>query len=536
MCAAHNVVIKNMRYNEFMTTLFQYMKAHKILVAAIIISLCVGGYYLTRPAAVPGYETAKVERGDVVQEVSVTGRVNSEAEVNLAFEKSGRVVSLPLPVGTKVGKGDILVRLDASELAALRSGAAANVDYELANLAQLKKGSRGEDIAVSEAAVVSAETTLADARKSLFDKIGGAHTSVDDVLHSTIDQFFRNPRSHNPEFTPPASNAGSVATLQTNRIILEEKLTSWGVKVSILGQNSSVDESINDANEMLGMMRDYLDLLALVISGIQSSSLTPQTTIDGWKLAVSTARASINSATSATLSGAQTYRSALASLNVAKEQLALKKAGATPESIAAQEARVAGVRATLENYDTQIAKSILRAPFGGVITKQDAKIGQTVSPNVPIVSVMSDGKFQIEANIPEVDVAKIAVGDSARVTLDAYGADVVFAATVSAIDPAETVLEGVSTYKVTLQFDKTDARVRSGMTANIDISTDKREGVLYIPLRAVTTKEGKKFVRVQNGTNLTETEVVLGLRGSSGTIEVLKGLELGQSVVTFTAK
>ena len=205
--------------------------------------------------------------------------------------------------------------------------------------------------------------------------------------------------------------------------------------------------------------------------------------------------------------------------------------------MSAEEAKIRSVSATIANYDAQMTKSVISAPFSGTVTTQNAKLGETVAPNVPVVALMSDGVFKITANIPEVDVAKLTVGDSARVTLDAYGADVLFKATVSSIDPAETVIEGVSTYKATLRFEGRDARIRSGMTANIDISTDKRENVLYVPARSVFNKDGKKYVRVPDGQTLTvDTEVTTGLRGSDGSIEVLSGLSEGQTIVTFQAK
>jgi HlyD family secretion protein len=151
-----------------------------------------------------------------------------------------------------------------------------------------------------------------------------------------------------------------------------------------------------------------------------------------------------------------------------------------------------------------------------------------------MVSLMSDNNFKITANVPEVDVAKLSVGEEADVTLDAYGADVPFNAVVDLIDPAETVIQGVSTYKVTLRFVKKDERIRSGMTANIDIKTAKKEDVLYLPARSVITKDGKKYVKIPNGlTETLETEVTVGLRGSDGSIEILSGLNEGDTIVTF---
>jgi len=106
---------------------------------------------------------------------------------------------------------------------------------------------------------------------------------------------------------------------------------------------------------------------------------------------------------------------------------------------------------------------------------------------------------------------------------------------VIAVDPAETVLEGVPTYKVTLVFDAPDTRIRSGMTANLDILTHERSGVLEIPFRAIVDDAGNKTVRVvsADGKSYTSVPVTVGLKGSTGTIEVLSGLSAGDKVVTY---
>ncbi|MEK7107483.1 MAG: hypothetical protein AAB899_04845, partial [Patescibacteria group bacterium] len=127
---------------------------------------------------------------------------------------------------------------------------------------------------------------------------------------------------------------------------------------------------------------------------------------------------------------------------------------------------------------------------------------------------------------------QVKLGDEARVTLDAYSSDVVFAAAVTKIDPAETIIDGVPTYKTTLQFLQDDRRIRSGMTANTDIAGAKRENVLYIPGRAIVGKGADKTVTVIEGEATREVKIETGLRGSNGDVEVISGLAEGDKVKT----
>jgi RND family efflux transporter MFP subunit len=162
---------------------------------------------------------------------------------------------------------------------------------------------------------------------------------------------------------------------------------------------------------------------------------------------------------------------------------------------------------------------------------QDAKLGEIVAPNVSIVSIVSENKLEIEANVPEADIVKVKIGNNAKMTLDAFGNNVIFEGVVVSIDPGETMLEGVATYKTTLQFLSEDERVKTGMTANIDILTQKKEGVLVIPQRVVTSRNGRDVVKVvQPDGTIAEKEVQTGLRGSDGNIEIVSGLQEGDKL------
>lgn len=520
-----------------MKSTFHYLKTHKLWLLALPV--IAGGVYFAQGEKESPYDTALVKRVDVVQEVSVTGRVESQAQVDLAFESGGRVSATPLSVGTRVKQGDALVRLDASELLSLRGQAQANLDYELANLAQLKKGSRAEDIAVSEAKVESAKVSAGNSVLSVIDKVRGAYSTADDAVRSDTDILWRNPRTQNPELNIQVVDSALAISLPPMRIMIEGKLTDLAKiaqTAGLEGEEGVLIRELEEVEAALSVVKKYLNDLALAVNSLIPSSSLSQATIDTYKANVAGARASVEATLTALLSADKDMRSAKSALSIAENELALKQSGPTAEAITAQEAKIAGARATLANYDARIAKVTLTAPFSGVVTKNDAKLGQTIAPNVALVSLMSDGKWKMEANVPEADVAKIAVGNGATVTLDAYGADVTFRASIVAINPAETILEGVSTYKITLHFTEADERIRSGMTANIDIATDKREQVLAIPARSVTTRDGKKYVRVLEGSVPREAEVILGLRGSDGMVEILSGLSEGESVITFEQK
>jgi len=515
------------------------MNFSRILIFLILLGIVGGGtyYYQLKHKPVSPFQTTVVQRGDILEDVSVTGRVNSEAMVDLAFERGGAVITDPLPVGTHVESGQVLATLNTNELDALRAQVKANIIFEQANLRELQKGSRPEDIAVSQAELGSAESAKVDSIRNIENQTEVAFTISDDAIHNTADQLFRNPRTSNPELTLTITDGKLAIALPQERVQIEKTLTTWSAEVK-QGAASDTDRFIVDTESALGEIKSFMDLLAQGVNNLLPNSNTPQTTIDAWKVDISTARTQLNTALSNLRTAKASYRAAGEAVEVAHRALLLKTAGPTKESLDAQIAKISAAKANLANYDAQIATMSLRAPFSGVVSKQQTKRGALVSLGVPVISLISDGKWKIEANVPEADVAKIHLNDQAQITLDAYGSNTFFPATVAKIDPVETIIEGVSTYNVTLHFTEDDTRIRSGMTANITINTQKHTNVLMIPARAVNTEGGRSTVRIPSTDGLTANDQVVttGLRGSNGMIEITSGLTEGATVVTFEEK
>ena len=73
------------------------------------------------------------------------------------------------------------------------------------------------------------------------------------------------------------------------------------------------------------------------------------------------------------------------------------------------------------------------------------------------------------------------------------------------------------------------------MTANVTVKTKEKQNVLVIPQRAVTSKDGKKYVSIVGaGNNVVEKEIQTGLKGSNGMIEIISGLSEGDRVINYT--
>ncbi len=508
-------------------------KIFKKVVLPIIILLAIfGAYFYFKGDGTPAYDFVFVKRKNLIQEVSVIGNVRPVQEVKLAFEKGGKTSEIYVKVGENVNIGDTLVVLDSSELSAKLAQARASLATEQANLNEYLRGTRQEEIIIKEAELKKEEQDLKNYYSSVLDVVYIGYNKSDDAVRTQIDEMFIN-----DEISPILSfstAAQTKLTAETQRKSLTAILDNWLLDINSININSSeniLDQALINAKTKMILVRNFLDTM---MDAVNNSLSLSQTVINSYKANINTARTNINTAISSVNTQEQDVASQKITVEKIKKELDLKLAGKTPEEIAAQEAKVEQARANVLDYESQLTKSILRSPIRGVVTKQDAKVGQIAAANTLIVSIISRADFQIETNIPEADIAKVKIGDKAKVTLDAYGNDVIFETKVINIEPAETIIEGMATYKATLQFNEEDERILSGMTANIDIVTAKKDNVLALPYRAISISDSGKFVSVLSidGETIIEKRIETGIRGLDGNIEIVSGLKEGERVIS----
>lgn len=241
------------------------------------------------------------------------------------------------------------------------------------------------------------------------------------------------------------------------------------------------------------------------------------------------------------------------SLKVVEEQVSLSKTNAqnaldsaearekTVQSNFARAARNANVASARAVYDMALLnlnKATLVSPVNGTITEVNNKSGEILGTGVikeAFSRVMSMDMI-VESQVPESDIVKIKLGQHAKVTFDALTPDDIFDSEIIEIDPASTNVQGVVYYAIKLKLNTVDARVKPGMSLNIDIATAEKDDVVSVPNRAIKTEDnGKKYVEVLQVADNTTKKVSIetGLEGDEGMVEIKSGLKGGEKVVTF---
>ncbi len=276
---------------------------------------------------------------------------------------------------------------------------------------------------------------------------------------------------------------------------------------------------------------------------ISSQKITNQTNLDTAQATVNSAESSLSSAEKALTavrasadskinSAQNAVKSAEGSLKQSQDQLALKKAGPRSSEVFLYQSQVKEAQASVNLIASQINDSILVAPRAGIITQVNGEIGELISSGTIFTSIITFNNFEIKANISEVDIAKVKIGDPVEITFDALGLDEKFDGTVAEIDPAQTEVAGVIYYNVTIIFTSDSKTIKPGMTANLDIVTARKDNVIMIPFQALKEKDNRKFVQVLENGGAKNVFVKVGLKGDVE-VEIISGLEEGWEVVTF---
>ncbi|MES2314323.1 MAG: efflux RND transporter periplasmic adaptor subunit [Patescibacteria group bacterium] len=485
---------------------FRFLK-NKYTIIGLVVLIIIFGYYITHRSKAAAFESASVTMGNVIEKVSVTGSISPLSKADLAFKKSGVVSAVPFKVGDHVKRGDLIASLDnAGDIAALASAQATLADYS--------RALTPEELAVQK-------TALDTAKKNALNAVHDAYSKAQGALVNYTDNFFTNPQSVNPSITLRTDSSAIKIDINTQRVAVSDALSAWSSRLNSVTFDN-VNSFIGDVSKYLAVEKMFMSDLSTIAGKLNpGNSGMSQTQIDS----IST---TMNAGLSAFNTAVDTITSAQTALSAAQSNYDLKLAGNSSQSIASQQAKVDQAQASVND-------GRVYSPIDGIITKADPSVGEFVAAGQSGFAVQSDGGFKIEAYVPEADIAKVALGNKANVTLDAYGQYVLFPATVTEIDPAETVLEGVPTYKVTLQFDSPDARIRSGMTANTDILTHEVDDVVTVPTRAVVDDSGNKTIRIVNsdGKTYSSVGVTVGLKGSDGTTQILTGVSVGDKVVTY---
>lgn len=174
--------------------------------------------------------------------------------------------------------------------------------------------------------------------------------------------------------------------------------------------------------------------------------------------------------------------------------------------------------------------STLITPIAGIVTHIDTPIaGINITPATATFEIIDPTTIQFEANIDEVDIGGVKLGQSASVTLDAYP-DRMLEGTISAIAySSQTSTGGATVFPIQITLSNPET-LRVGFNGDVTITIDEQPRAIVIPLSALREKDKIKFVYRKKGKIFEKVQISTGASSDNESI-VTQGLQVGDEVV-----
>ena len=242
------------------------------------------------------------------------------------------------------------------------------------------------------------------------------------------------------------------------------------------------------------------------------------------------------------------YEASQAAYNASQEEI-----NSARQQIRASQSTVSAASASLEEARKNLNKTTIYAPVSGTVSKLNVKkgervVGTTQMAGTEIMRIANLNNMEVRVNVNENDVNNENIGDSVEVEVDAYTSrDEKFRGLVTNIaNTAKDALtaEAVTEFEVRIRLlpesykhllrtvrGKTLVPFRPGMTASVDIITERKPGVLSVPLAAVTTRSDSAAVKAESGPNGPERQ-----RGAAVDANAEKAKKIEIQEVVFVVK
>lgn len=410
--------------------------------------------------------TQVIERGDLVATVSATGSLQPEQQAGVAFLIPGTVAEVLVKTGDVVQAGQVLARLESTDLQLAVQQAEDALRIAELRLQKLRAGPDEDDIAIAKANVRAANAAAYDLQRGAGpEEAQIAKLNYDEALENfrKLNEQYNNLvqfAADNPQFAPPQEMLDQLKRNQENAY--------YQAEIARL----QYEQAKNPA--------------------------------DPGSLAVAYAR-----------------------IAQAQAQLDQLLAGPTQVQLEQAELAVAQAQLALDQAKTRLARAELRAPIAGIVSAVNIRVGEPAVAGVPAVVLLDADRFRLEVTVNEVDVARLAVGQPVKVAVEALP-DTPLTGRVERIAPVSVVQSGAVNYVVRILLDETEARLRAGMSATVEVTVARVTNVVLAPNWAIRRdrQTGQAYLSVQRGDELVEVPIETGLRGETLT-EVISGAQPG---------
>ncbi len=390
--------------------------------------------------------TVVAKREKLELKVKASGTITPRQTVNLSPKSAGKVKELLVEQGDFVQEGQVVARMDASDLERDRTQALAQVAAAEARLQQLRDPNRPEVVKQAETEVERSKGDVLRAKGGVI-RVEGEIARVEGVIAD-------------------AESQRDFAQSQYDR---QKKLHEAG---------AISDSNLEDARRKQQNAQKILIQAQAQLKQAQAQRAQALTEVE------------------------QADAFVLGKQAQASQQAQSGSGG----DIAVQEAQVATAVAQVKAIEQKIEDTSIRAPFSGLVTQRYASVGAFVTPTTQASSATSGSgatstsiiavasELEVIAKVPEVDIAAIKSNLAADVSVDTFPGET-FKSQVRLISPEAIEEREVRFFQVKLKLLSGQKQLRSGMNADLEFAGPESEAIL-VPTVAIVTKKGRPGVLV----------------------------------------
>lgn len=546
----------------------------KLIAGGLIALVCVVivGWFTVKAlmkAPPEAQRSEAVTRGNVEIKVVENGVIEPLKKVEVKSKVGGRIAKLLVDEGQTVQPGQALAMIDPQEINSQVAALRAQLSGTQARLASARKNSTYQqsqtatniDAVLQNAESAKARLAIAESEAKVQPKLTEQNIQIAQAnlesaranLKALQDNQTLMVESTHPNAVIVAESAYAQAKAQADNanrnLTRQRQLLAKGFVAQ-----QAVDTAETDTGVALAHQREVKDRLdriektnRLEENNIRNQIASSASQVHQLEVALEEARTNV-----APLTKQNELESARAAYKQALAQLAAARGGKTQDAmrgddIKAAEAEVSQIQNQLNENLVHQNDTTIRASMSGVVTKRYVEEGEIVTSAIgafnagtTIFQIADLATMLIKININEVDIPKVKLGLLTEVSLDSVkGA--LFPAVVRKVATSALSSEaggqssggsqGVIRFPVEIRVDKTDKRLKPGMSARCAIIVARRANVLRLPSNCVQTEGGKSYVMLVTSIlkegkpveTATKKEVTVGLRGDDF-IEILSGL------------
>jgi len=224
-----------------------------------------------------------------------------------------------------------------------------------------------------------------------------------------------------------------------------------------------------------------------------------------------------------------TYLAAKAQLERVTQSLRVAELGTRQEDIAVAEAEVKRLQAKAQRLREDVAKTTIRSPVSGFITRRYTEVGQWIEQGGQVADLVDLSVVLVRIPIHEKDIGHLQVGDAASIVLDAFP-DRVFTGNVKHIIPQADPASRTFPVKIAVA-NTPDNALKAGMSARVQLQIGPAQTAVLVPKDAVARRAAQQVVFVVQEQTARMVPIKTG-RAHAGWLEVLDGsLKPGDTVV-----